>query len=119
MVVVEGVGLVVVVDLRQVGVGEDAHEQLPLAALPGLDGAVGLADPAPVPLVLVFPLLGVTDAGLGLDVVEPGVFHAGAAGPHVLAGDRAGVATDALVQVQHHGDLGTNFHVVFSCADQA
>jgi hypothetical protein len=33
VVVVEGEGLVVVVDLRQVGVGEDAHQQLPLAAL--------------------------------------------------------------------------------------
>ncbi len=87
VVVVEGEGLVVVVDLRQVGVGEDAHQQLPLAALARLDAAVGLAHPAAVPLVLVLPLLRVADAGLGLDVVEPGVFHAGAAGPDVLAGD--------------------------------
>ncbi len=33
VVVVEGEGLVVVVDLRQVGVGEDLHQHLPLAAL--------------------------------------------------------------------------------------
>jgi hypothetical protein len=114
VVVVEGEGLVVVVDLRQVGVGEDLHQQLPLAALARLDLAVGLADPAAVPLVLVLPFLGVADAGLGLDVVEPGVLHAGAAGPDVLAGHRTGVAADALVQVQHHADLCADFHAFFS-----
>ena len=65
VVVVEGEGLVVVVDLRQVGVGEDLHQQLPLAALARHDGTIGLADPAAVPAVLVLPLLGVADAGLG------------------------------------------------------
>ncbi len=110
VVVVEGEGLVVVVDLRQVRVGEDAHQQLPLAALARADRAVGVADPAAVPLVLVLPFLGVADAGLGLDVVEPGVFDAGAAGPDVLAGHAAGVAADALVQVQHHADLCADFH---------
>ncbi len=111
VVVVERERLVVVVDLRQVRVGEDAHQQLPLRALPGLDAAVGLAYPAAVPLVLVLPFLGIADAGLGLDVVEPGVFHAGPAGPDVLAGDRTGVAADALVEVQHHADLRANLHV--------
>ena len=77
VVVVEGEGLVVVVDLRQVGVGED----LSSAASTCRPGAAGsnrrLADPAAVPLVLVLPLLRVADAGFGLDVVEPGVLHAG------------------------------------------
>ncbi|MNT45632.1 hypothetical protein D3C72_1822280 [compost metagenome] len=110
MVVVEGEGLVIVVDFRQVGVGEDLHQQLPLAALARHDGAIRLAGPAAIPAFLVFPLLGVANAGLGLDVVEPGVFHAGAAGPDVLAGHAAGVAADAFVQVQHHTDLCTYFH---------
>ncbi len=122
VVVVEGERLVVVVDLRQVGVGEDAHQQLPLRTLARLDGSVGLAHPAAVPLVLVLPLLGVTDAGLGLDVVEPGVLHARPAGPDVLAGDRTGVAANALVQIQHHADLCANFHTDFSmrlsCANE-
>ena len=119
VVVVEREGLVVVVDLRQVGVGEDAHEQLPLAALAGGDGAVRVAHPAAVPLVLVFPFLGVTNAGLAFHVVEPGVFHAGAAGPDVFAGDGTGVAANALVQIQHHADLCANFHRVFSLRAQA
>ena len=110
VVVIEGEGLVVVVDLRHVGVAEDLHQQRPLATLLGLDRTVCIANPAAVPAVLVFPVFGVADAGLGLNVVEPGVFHAGAAGPDVLAGHRTGVATDALVQVQHHGDLGSDFH---------
>src|SRR3990167_1643998 len=110
MGVVEGEGLVVVVDLRHVRIGEQAHQQLPLAALARLDRAIAVAMPAAVPLVLVFPFLGVANAGLGFDVVEPGVLHARAAGPDVLAGHRAGVATDALVQVQHHGDLRAYLH---------
>ena len=57
---------------------------------------------------------GIADAGLGLDIVEPGVFHAFAAGPHVLAGDGAGVAADALVEVQHHRDLRADFHSAVS-----
>ena len=76
----------------------------------GCELAVALADPAAVPTVLVLPVLGVADAGLGLDVVEPGVFHALAVGPNVLAGDGAGVTPDALVEVQHHGDLRADFH---------
>ena len=112
VVVVEGEGLVVVVDFRQVRVGEDFHQQLPLAALARHDGAVGTAHPAALPLVLVLPFLRVADAGLGFDVVEPGVFHAGPAGPHVLAGDRTGVAADALVEIEHHADLCAYFHVI-------
>ena len=108
--VVEGERLVVIVDLGQVGVGENPHQQLPFRALPWLDVAIALANPAAIPLVLVLPFLGVTDAGLGLDVVEPGVFHARPAGPDVLAGDRTGVTADALVQVQHHADLRAYLH---------
>ena len=87
MVIVKGEGLVVVVNLRHVRVRENAHQQLPFAALARLYAAVRLTAPSTLPLVLVFPFLGVTDARLGLDVVEPGVLHAGAAGPDVLAGD--------------------------------
>ena len=75
-----------------------------------LDLAVLLALPAAVPALLVLPVLGIADAGLGLDIVEPCVFHAFAAGPHVLAGDRAGVTPDALVEVQHHRDLSADLH---------
>ncbi len=105
VLVVEVERLVVVVDRRQVRVGEDVRQHAELAADLRVDGAVAVAHPAALPLVLVFPLLRVADAGLGLDVVEPGVFHAFAAGPDVLAGDRAGVAADALVQVQDHAYL--------------
>ena len=76
VLVVEGEGLVVVVDLGQVGIGEDVGEHPPLRADARLDLAVPLAPPAAIPAVLVFPVLRVTDARLGLDVIEPGVFHA-------------------------------------------
>src|SRR5690606_5022359 len=92
-------------------VGEQAHQQLPLAALARTDRAVGGTYPAAVPAVLVLPFLRIPDARLGLDVVEPRVLHAGTVRPDVLAGDRAGVAADALVQVQHHADLCTDLHL--------
>src|SRR4051812_15069527 len=110
MSVVESERLVVVIDLRQVGIGENLHQQLPFAALAWSDRAVTSAQPAAVPLVLVLPLLRIADAGLGLDVVEPCVLHARPARPHVLARDRASVATDALVEIEDLADLRTYFH---------
>ncbi len=110
MLVVEGEGLVIVVNLGQVGIGEDLGEHTPFGAELWLDLAVRLAMPAAVPAFLVFPVLRVTDAGLGLDIVEPRIFHALAAGPNVLAGDRAGVTADTFVEVQHHRDLGADLH---------
>src|SRR5690606_38717409 len=102
--------LVVVVDGGQVGVGEQVGQDLQLATLARFELAGAVARPAAVPARLVFPFLRVADARLGLDVVEPRILDAGAAGPHVLAGHGAGMAADALVQVQHHTDLGTDLH---------
>ncbi len=115
VLVVEIERLVVIVDLRQVRVGEDFRQHADAVAHARLQLAVDFADPAALPLLLVFPVLRVADAGLAFHVVEPGVFHAFAAGPDVFAGDRAGVAADAFVQIQHHADLRTNFHLLFSC----
>ena len=113
MLVVVGERLVVVVYLRQVGVGEDVGQDFQTAALLGHELAVGFAHPAAVPFFLIFPVFREADAGLGLDVVEPGVFHAVAARPYVFAGNGAGVAADTFVQVQHHADLRSDFHDVF------
>src|SRR6185312_11675149 len=95
-----------------VGIGEDVGEDRPFAALPGHDLAVALALPAALPALLILPVLGIADAGLGFDIVEPRVFHPLTRRPHVLAGDGAGMAADTLVEVQHHGDLGADFHSV-------
>src|SRR3546814_18357906 len=80
--------LVVVVDLRQVGIGEDVGEDSPLAAHARLDPAVPLSPPAAVPAALVFPVLRITDAGLALDVVEPRVLDPLPRGPYLLARHR-------------------------------
>src|SRR6185503_15657427 len=110
VLVVERERLVVIVQLGQVRVGEDLRQQAELAALLRLDPAVAVFHPAAVPAVLVLPVLRVADPGLGFDVVEPGVLHAGPVRPDVLARDRARMAADALVQVQHHPDLRADFH---------
>ena len=76
MLVIEIERLVVVVDLRQIRVGEDLRQQAPAATGLELQTACGGAHPAAIPFLLVFPFLGITDAGLGFDVVEPGVLDA-------------------------------------------
>src|SRR6185312_1277931 len=108
--VIEGEGIVVIVDLGQVRVGEDVCQDAPAGALARDDVPVGFSSPAAVPALLVLPFPGVADTGLGLDIVEPDVLHALARGPDVLAGHRAGMAADALVEVHHHGDLGADLH---------
>src|SRR5690606_19184054 len=110
MLVVEREGLVVIVDLRKVRIREELREELQPPALFRDELAVCLAHPASLPLLLVLPLLRITDAGLRLHVVEPRVFHPFTRGPYVLAGDGAGVTPDALIEVQHHRDLCTDLH---------
>src|SRR5690554_3295606 len=114
MLIIKIERLVVVIDLRKVRVGENVRQYPEPATDTGADLAGAVAHPAAFPLVLIFPVFGIAYAGLGLNVVKPGVFHAFATGPDVLAGDRTGVATDALVQVQHHADLRTDLHFTAS-----
>ena len=109
-VVVVRPGLVVVLDGRHERVGEDGEQpvQPPAGAQPQPPAPGELPAALPPPLVLVgarVPL-----AGPGLDVVEPDVLGARPVGPRLLAGDRAGVAADALVEVHHHGELGHDLH---------
>ena len=110
LLVVVGPGLVVVVDGGQHRVAEDA-EQLPDPAA-GLERepAAAVERPAALPLLLVLVAPWVALSGPGLDVVEPDVLDAGAVGPGLLAGDRAGVAADALVEVHDHGQLRHDLH---------
>src|SRR3546814_13767619 len=68
--VLEVEGLVVVVDLRQVGIGEYVGENPPIATHARLYPAVCLRPPAAVPATLVFPILRIADARLALDVVD-------------------------------------------------
>src|SRR5690606_17347261 len=105
VVVVVGPGLVVVLDGRHQRVGEDGRQLLDPPAGPRFEPAGAGARPAALPPVLVLVSARVPLPGAGLHVVEPDVLHAAAVGPGLLAGDRAGVAPDALVQVHHHGDL--------------
>src|SRR5699024_1158873 len=102
--------LVVVVDRRHGGAGEDL-EQL-LHAPTGLEPQLAvLAElPAALPPLLVLVRPGIPLPGSGLDVVPPHVLGAGPVGPRLLAGHRTGVAADALVQVHHHGHLGHDAH---------
>src|SRR6516164_1758317 len=110
MLVIEGERLVVVVDLGEMRIGKDVGQDRPAPALLGDDLAVLLAFPAALPALLVLPVFGIADAGLGFDVVEPRVFHALARSPDVLARHRAGVTPDAFVEVENHRDLSAYLH---------
>ena len=102
---------VVLVHLRQHGVVEEV-DHLPeagrLVQLRLIASRV-LLPSAPV-LVLVLPLAGVANAGLGLDVVPEHVFRALAVGPHVLARDCAGLAAQAFVEVEYDSHLFLDTH---------
>src|SRR5262249_44469823 len=110
VLVLEVERLVIVVDLGHVGIGENFGKQGPLATEPGLDLAVVFPAPAAIPALLVLPVLRVADAGLGLHVVEPGVFNAFTRGPDVLTGNRASVAADAFVEIEYLADLRADLH---------
>ncbi len=105
VVVVVGPRLVVVVQRGQFGVGEQPGEP-PGPAAAARDETPVLELPAAAPGVLVLVAAGVALAGPGLDVVEPRVLGARSVGPGLFAGDGAGVAADAFVEVHHHGHLG-------------
>ena len=111
VLVVVGPRFVVVVDLGHLRVAEDVEQLVePAAALEAQPAALGDL-PAALPFLLVLVLPGVAETRTGLHVVEPHVLGAGAVGPRLFAGDRAGVAADALVEVHHHRHLGHDSHV--------
>ena len=111
LLVVVGPRLVVVADVGQHRVGEDREELLEPATGLQREPAAPVAHPAALPLLLVLVAPRVALPGAGLDVVEPHVLDAAAVGPRLLAGDRAGVAADALVEVHDHAHLGHHAHL--------
>ena len=102
--------LVVVVDLRHVGVCEDRCEllQTPTAARNELAG-LGQA-PSALPAFLIFPSAGIANTRAGLNVVEPHVLGTFAVRPRLLTRHRTGVAANALVKVHHHDNLTHDLH---------
>ena len=105
ILVVEGEGFVIVVNLRHLRVGEDFRQHPQLAAETRGQLAGNTADPAALPGFLILPVFRIADAGLGFDVVKPGVLHAFAPGPDVFAGHRAGVTADAFIKIEDHANL--------------
>jgi hypothetical protein len=85
----------------------------------GFNAAIRFAGPTTVPHILIFPIFRITNAWFGFYVVKPGVFNAWAAGPYIFASHRAGVTSDAFVQIQDHGYLGAYFHFIFLALFQA
>ena len=100
----------VVVDGGQVGVVEDRRQPLEAAATAQAQTALAIQLPAALPLLLVLVAGWVAESRLGFDVVEVHVLGAGSVGPGLLAGDRAGVTADALVEVHDHAHLGHDPH---------
>ena len=107
--IVIGERLVVIVDLRQVRVGEDVQQLRCAPAGLELQLAVDQRPAAP-PFFLVFPVFWIADTGLGFDVIEPDIFHTLAVGPRVFARYGTSVATNTLVQVKDECELCTYFH---------
>ena len=61
--------------------------------------------PATFEFFLIFPASRESCARFRFDVVPPHVVRTFTVSPDVLAGNTAGVTTNALVQMEHHADL--------------
>ncbi|SAJ32564.1 Uncharacterised protein [Enterobacter cloacae] len=105
ILVIEGEGFIVIVNLRQDGVSENLRQHAHFAAEARGQHAVNTADPAALPLILIFPVFRIADTRFGFDVIKPRVLHPFAPGPDVLTGDRAGVAANAFIEIQNHANL--------------
>ena len=112
--VVVGPRVVVVRHRGQVRVREDVEQPLDPRSRLERQLAALVECPAALPLFLVLVLARISLSGTGFHVVEPGVLHAATVGPGLLAGDAAGVASDAFVEVHHHRELSHDFHRQYS-----
>lgn len=110
VLVVVGPRLVVVREFRLHRGREQLREFLEPATGLELEVAAPVQFPAALPPLLVLVAARVALTGAGLHVVEPHVLGARPVGPRLLARDRTGVTTDALVQGHHHGNLGHHTH---------
>lgn len=113
VLVIVGPGFEIVINTREIGVIKDVRESPPLAlkAKAALPRARVTLPPTTI-LLLVLLKGPVADTGLCLNVIPEDVLGALTICPDVLAGDRAGVATDALVKVEDHRKLGTDVHCI-------
>src|SRR5690606_231620 len=96
---------------RHLRVGEDAQEFGEPAPVAQPQPAPAVADPAAAPAFLILVGAWIALSGTGFDVVEPDVLGPRPVGPRLFAGDRAGMAADALVEVHHHRQLRHDSHV--------
>ena len=105
ILVIEGERFIVIVNLRQHGVGENFRQDAHFSAEARGQLAVNTADPSALPLILIFPVFRIADTRFGFDVIKPRILHPFAPGPDVLTGDRAGVAANAFIEIQYHANL--------------
>ena len=105
MLIVVGERLIVIIDLRNDRVSEDFGDDAHFAAQTRSDLAIHVANPTALPLLLIFPVFRIADAGFRLDVVKPRVLHSFTPGPDVFTGDGAGVAANTFIKVQYHANL--------------
>ena len=99
---IEGEGLVIVLDLRQIGIGEQLQHNLRTVAKAQFRAAVLASDPSTPIFLLILPGFRITGAGFRLHIVPPCIFHSLARCPDILACHRTCMASYALVQVEDH-----------------
>ncbi|WP_419721859.1 hypothetical protein [Salmonella enterica] len=105
MLIIEGKGFIVIIDLRNHRVGENFANYPHFAAQTGPYLAINITNPTALPLLLVFPIFGIANTRFSFDVIEPCVFHPFTSGPDVFTGDGAGVTANTFIEIQYHPNL--------------
>lgn len=102
-------GLIVIIDGRQVRIVENLQKFGRTAAGQKLQSVVP-DRPTAFPVLPAFPPFGIAYSRFGFHIVVPDIFSALPVGSYIFAGDAAGVAAEAFVEIHDHGQLSSNLH---------
>ena len=104
VIVGEGIDItfsVVISHLRRVGIVKEIGKHIGFTAITKFQ-FVAILYPASFPQILFFPLFRIAYTRLGFDIVPPHVFGSLPVCPDIFAGNRTGIATNTLFQIEGH-----------------
>lgn len=100
MEVIEIERLVIIVDLRKVGIGENIGEDEKFWENIRIDIEVIIEKKEEVKIIMVLKLIGKKEEGIGIEIVEKGILEELKIGKEVFESDGEGVEEDKIVEIK-------------------